>query len=52
MKRNNHLSDQELDMLLNFPSKMASRVIGKKEIKEIEMILSEEIRFILGNLTK
>lgn len=40
------------DMLLNFPSKMASRVIGKKEIKEIEMILSEEIRFILGNLTK
>lgn len=39
------------DMLLNFPNKMASRVIGKKDIKEIETILQEEIRYILGNLS-
>lgn len=39
------------DMLLNFPNKMASRVIGKKDIKEIETILLEEIRYILGNLS-
>jgi len=39
------------DMLLNFPNKMSSRVIGKKDIKEIETILLEEIRYILGNLS-
>jgi|GEM_PF-3839223 len=40
------------DMLLNLPSKMALRVIGKKDIKEIERILDEEIRYILGNLSQ
>ncbi|MEV9527810.1 hypothetical protein [Aliarcobacter butzleri] len=39
------------DMLLNYPNKMASRIIGKKDIKEIETILLEEIRYILGNLS-
>ncbi len=39
------------DMLLNFPNKMASRVVGKKDIKEIEAIMLEEIRYILGNLS-
>lgn len=39
------------DMLLNYPSKMSMRVIGKKDIKEIESIMMEEIRYILGNLS-
>ena len=39
------------DMLLSYPNKMASRIIGKKDIKEIETILLEEIRYILGNLS-
>ena len=39
------------EMLLNYPNKMASRIIGKKDIKEIETILLEEIRYILGNLS-
>ncbi len=39
------------DMLLNFPGKMSMRVIGKKDIKEIESIMMEEIRYILGNLS-
>ena len=39
------------DMLLNFPSKMSMRVIGKKDLKEIESIMMEEIRYILGNLS-
>lgn len=39
------------DMLLNYPSKMSMRVIGKKDIKEIESIMMDEIRYILGNLS-
>ena len=39
------------DMLLNFPSKMSMRVIGKKDLKEVESIMMEEIRYILGNLS-
>lgn len=39
------------DMLINFPSKMSMRVIGKKDLKEIESIMMEEIRYILGNLS-
>lgn len=39
------------DMLLTFPGKMSMRVIGKKDIKEIESIMMEEIRYILGNLS-
>lgn len=39
------------DMLLSYPNKMASRIIGKKDTKEIETILLEEIRYILGNLS-
>lgn len=40
------------DMLLNIPSKMSVRILGKKDPKEIEDILMDEIRFILGNLSK
>lgn len=40
------------DMLLNLPNKMASRVVGKKDIKEIESIINDEIRYILGNLSR
>ncbi len=39
------------DMLLNYPNNMAMKVIGKKDIKEIESIMMEEIRYILGNLS-
>ena len=39
------------DMLINFPSKMSMRVIGKKDLKEIESLMMEEIRYILGNLS-
>ena len=44
-------SSKVRDMLLNFPSKMSMRVIGKKDLKEIESIMMEEIRYILGNLS-
>ncbi|WP_026804699.1 hypothetical protein [Aliarcobacter lanthieri] len=40
------------DMLLNLPNKMAMRVVGKKDIKEIEIIINDEIRYILGNLSR
>ena len=40
------------DMLLNLPNKLSTRVVGKKEPKEIESILDEEIRYILGNLSQ
>ena len=40
------------DMLLNLPNKMASRVVGKKDIKEIESTINDEIRYILGNLSR
>ena len=40
------------DMLLNLPNKMALRVIGKKDIKEIESTINDEIRYILGNLSR
>ncbi|QKF72770.1 hypothetical protein AFAEC_0579 [Aliarcobacter faecis] len=40
------------DMLLNLPNKMAMRVVGKKDIKEIELIINDEIRYILGNLSR
>ena len=40
------------DMLLNLPNKMASRIIGKKDIKEIESTINDEIRYILGNLSR
>lgn len=40
------------DMLLNLPNKMAMRVVGKKDIKEIESIINDEIRYILGNLSR
>ncbi|WP_151950340.1 hypothetical protein [Aliarcobacter butzleri] len=39
------------DMLMHYPNKMASRIVGKKDTKEIETILLEEIRYILGNLS-
>ena len=39
------------DMLLNYPNKMSLRVIGKKDIKEVQSIMMEEIRYILGNLS-
>ncbi|KLD98810.1 hypothetical protein [Aliarcobacter butzleri] len=40
------------DMLLNLPNKMAMRVVGKKDIKDIESIINDEIRYILGNLSR
>ncbi|OCL85728.1 hypothetical protein AAX26_01795 [Aliarcobacter thereius] len=40
------------DMLLNLPNKMAMRIVGKKDIKEIELIIDDEIRYILGNLSR
>lgn len=40
------------DMLLNAPSKLAARVLGKKDIKEVETIIMDEIQYILGNLSK
>lgn len=39
------------DSLLNYPNKMALRVVGKTDIKDIENILMEEIQIILGNLS-
>ncbi len=39
------------DALLNYPNKMALRVVGKTDIKDIEDVLMEEIQIILGNLS-
>ena len=40
------------DSLISFPTKIAPRVIGKKDIREIQDILMEEIQYVLGNLSK
>eukprot|EP01156_Anaeramoeba_ignava_P014970 Anaeramoba_ignava/a611113_7.p1 GENE.a611113_7~~a611113_7.p1 ORF type:complete len:168 (-),score=36.91 a611113_7:411-914(-) len=39
------------DALLNYPNKMALRVVGKTDIKIIEDVLMDEIQIILGNLS-
>lgn len=39
------------DTLLNLPTKLAPRVIGKTEIREIQDILMNEIQYVLGNLS-
>jgi len=39
------------DALMNYPSKMSLRVVGKTDIKNIENVLMEEIQVILGNLS-
>ena len=39
------------DALLNYPSKIALRVVGKTDIKDIEYELEKEIQTILGNLS-
>lgn len=39
------------DSLLNYPNKMALRIVGKSDIKEIEDILMNEIQIILENLS-
>lgn len=40
------------DSLLSLPTKLAPRVIGKTNIREIQDILMDEIQYILGNLSK
>lgn len=40
------------DSLLAYPNKMAIRVVGKTDIREIAEILMEEIQITLGNLSK
>lgn len=39
------------DVLLNLPTKLAPRVIGKTETREIQNILMNEIQYVLGNLS-
>lgn len=39
------------DALLNLPTKLAPRVIGKTETREIQNILMNEIQYVLGNLS-
>jgi hypothetical protein len=40
------------DSLLSLPTKLAPRIIGKTDIREIQDILMDEIQYVLGNLSK